>query len=146
MESVFESKTSSSLNKSKDEPPNWFLKLDICRMQKRLKILEVLTTLEERRTRGDLIQYFKINKSLNIVKFIQPNQQMHSINSIGPANSIRGGARHRLTNIIQRENFFANRIVPKWNKLPNEVVVEAISAIEFKNKYDKYVEANSIHN
>jgi hypothetical protein len=116
--------------------------------EKRLKILG-LTTLEERRTRGDLIQYFKINKSLNIVKFIQPNQQMHSINSIGPANSIRG-ARHRLTrqftNIIQRENFFANRIVPKWNKLPNEVVVEAISAIEFKNKYDKYVEANSINN
>jgi hypothetical protein len=117
-------------------------------MKKRLKILEVLTTLEERRTRGDLIQYFKINKSLKIVKFIQPNQQMHSINSTGPANSIRG-ASHRLTrqftNIIQRENFFANRIVPKWNKLPNEVV-EAISAIEFKNKYDKYVEANSIHN
>ena len=115
--------------------------------EKRLKILG-LTTLEERRTRGDLIQYYKINKSINVVKFIQPNQQMHSINSTGPTNSIRGSS-HRLTrqftNIVQRENFFANRIVPVWNKLPKEEV-SAVTVNDFKNKYDKHVEVNSNQN
>jgi ribonuclease P/MRP protein subunit RPP40 len=43
--------------------------------EKRLELLG-LSTLSERRERGDLIQYFKIHNQLNVTEWIQPNQQM----------------------------------------------------------------------
>ena len=38
-----------------------------------------------------------------------------------------------------RKNFFSNRIVNLWNKLPNEVK-QALSVHDFKVRYDKYFE------
>ncbi len=109
--------------------------------EKRLEILS-LSTLSERRERGDLIQYFKIHNQLNVTKWIQPNQQTSSIKVVGPAGGIRGSS-HRLnrqfTNCKQGENFFANRVVPNWKRLPNEVE-SALSVNELKNKYDRYIE------
>ena len=106
---------------------------------KRLSILG-LQTLEERRIRGDLIQYYKIDKSFNKVNWYHPNPQMYSLSTSGPANNLRGH-NHRIarqfTKNNRRENFFSNRIVPHWNKLPNEVV-EANTLNVFKNRIDKY--------
>ncbi len=73
---------------------------------------------------------------------MQPNQQMSSIKAAGPAGGTRGSS-HRLnrqfTNCMQRKNFFTNRVVPNWNRLPNELV-SALSVNQFKNKYDRYIE------
>ena len=106
----------------------------------RLKILD-LTTLEERRKRGDLIQYYKITKGINHVDWFHPNSLTDSLKQDGPASSIRG-MKHRIkrqsTNCPARENFFINRIVPDWNKLPSEII-NAETTNKFKNKYDEFV-------
>ena len=107
----------------------------------RLNILG-LSSLEERRVRGDLIQYYKISQGHNLVDWFQPNSLTNSINQAGPASNIRG-MKHRLkrqfTNCSSRENFFINRIVPFWNELPYEVI-NAVSINSFKNKYDEFIQ------
>ena len=91
---------------------------------KRLSILG-LKTFEERRLRGDLFQYHKIDRSFNKVNWYYPNQRMFSLSSNGPASNLRG-SNHRLsrqfTKNDRREHFFSNRIVPHWNKLPSEAI------------------------
>ena len=39
---------------------------------------------------------------------------------------------------VQRGNFFAQRVVSVWNKLP-EVVVEAVTILSFKKHLDSYM-------
>jgi len=100
-----------------------------------------LTTLEERRIRGDMIQYFKCVKGFNKIEWFNPNTVTSSISLFGPASGIRGN-KHRLNrqfirNFPQRENFFTNRIIPNWNILPEEVV-NARSVNSFKKKYDEF--------
>jgi hypothetical protein len=107
--------------------------------EERLKKLDLLT-LEERRVRGDLIQYFKFYKGFNRISWFHTMVPQHSLRSEGPAGGIRGG-NHRitrqLTKIDARSNFLSNRIVNEWNKLPTEVV-EAITINQFKNRLDKF--------
>jgi hypothetical protein len=79
-----------------------------------------LKTLEERRDRGDMINYFKCENGFNKLNWYHPNKKMYSLNQIGPSGGIRG-QKHRLErqftgNCHQRNNFFINRIIPKWNK------------------------------
>ena len=100
-----------------------------------------LTTLEERRIRGDMIQYFKCINGFNIVNWSKPNLSVNSLNLVRPAGSIIRH-KHRLNrqfirNFPQRENFFVNRIVPYWNELPTQVF-SCKSIDEFKIKYDKF--------
>jgi hypothetical protein len=105
----------------------------------RLKELK-LTTLEERRQRGDAIQFFKLAKEFNKVNWYHPNSATSSVNQDGPAGSVRG-EKHRLyrqftRNCSQRENFFPNRVVPIWNSLP-AITIKSDTVNEFKNNYDK---------
>ncbi len=107
----------------------------------RLKELN-LTTLEERRARGDAIQFFKFDKGFNRVTWYHPNSLTNSTQLAGPAGNIRGH-KHRLSrqftrNCDQREHFFTNRVVPIWNNLPEEVI-NSESVNEFKNRYDKFI-------
>ncbi len=99
-----------------------------------------LTTLEARRERGDLIEFFKIAKNFSIVNWHNPNKLCESISAEGPASGIRG-EKHRLTKqftkIQQREHFLLNRVIDKWNKLPPDVL-NATSKNSFKNKLDKH--------
>ncbi len=74
-----------------------------------------LTTLEQRRKRGDLIQYLKIHHHLNIVNWVKPNQAFPSASTDGPAHSIRGQP-HRLNretvlNCSPRDDFLPNRVL-----------------------------------
>ena len=108
--------------------------------EERLKILG-LTTLEERRIRGDMIQYYKCLNGYNKIDWFNPNTIVSSVSLNGPASSIRGN-KHRLNrqfirNFPQRENFFTNRIVPYWNDLPS-VVIDSKSINSFKANYDKF--------
>ncbi|XP_065645807.1 uncharacterized protein LOC136076261 [Hydra vulgaris] len=99
-----------------------------------------LSTLAERRTRGDVIQFFKIYKKLNVVNWQQKTNQASALLCDGPAGHLRG-AKHKieqeLTKNTQRHNFFINRVVSSWNTLPASVVASN-SVNEFKNNYDKW--------
>ena len=98
-----------------------------------------LTTLVERRERGDAIQFFKFNIGINTINWQHPIGQKIRGNTDGPASSVRG-IEHRLTsestNCRARANFFGNRVVSIWNKTPKELW-QAKSVNGFKNAYDK---------
>ena len=58
----------------------------------RLSVLG-LTTLEERRIRGDLIQLFKIKNGFNNVNWVRSPTLCSSLSQSGPAQGIRGHKR-----------------------------------------------------
>jgi len=93
-----------------------------------------LTTLEQRRLRGDLILTYKLltNKmEVDASQFFQPRNDTHNT---------RG---HRLKLFVPsvrtcvRRNSFSQRILEHWNKLPSEVV-DADSVNTFKNLLDRH--------
>ena len=93
-----------------------------------------LTTLEERRKRGDAIETYKL---LNGLENIESDQFFKVIRE-GPSTHTRG---HPLKLELQqvrtekRRNFFSIRTAKSWNKLPGDVVT-AENLNSFKNKYD----------
>ena len=92
-----------------------------------------LTSLEERRIRGDLIETFKMVKDLNNVNY---TKFFHlSANNKTRGNSLKLEKKQCNNNI--RQSFFSQRIVNEWNKLPEEVVA-AESVNSFKNRLDKW--------
>ena len=103
-----------------------------------------LTTLEVRRERGDLIQFFKILKGLNTVNWHCGIQTSSALNLEGPCSSVRG-EKHRvtpqLTKCDKRKMFISNRVAASWNKLPADIVASN-SVNQFKNRYDIYSAKN----
>ena len=112
-----------------------------------------LTTLEQRRARGDLIEFYKYTNELNLINLLLQPQPAHSRNNDGPAS---GRICKQFTKVTQRDMFFSNRVVDQWNALPNDVVT-AKSLNIFQNKLDNYYkirttrthsfhsESNSLH-
>jgi len=100
--------------------------------EKRLKYTG-LTTLTDRRIRGDMIEVFKILKGFSKVKY--SNWFKLAV------NGRTRGHKYKLiksrSRLDIRKNFFSQRVINEWNNLPNEVV-EAESINTFKNRYDKY--------
>ena len=96
-----------------------------------------LTSLTERRVRGDLIQKFKIEKQLDEV-----NWSFEPIT--GPARSgHRGKLRRELVkNCDQRYYFFNNRIASARNDLTNETI-SAPTVNSFKNRLDVFITGNA---
>jgi ribonuclease P/MRP protein subunit RPP40 len=93
----------------------------------RLQILG-LTTLSDRRKRGDLIQMFKIVHGYETVTWEKP-LELRAKNSLNYNREI--------TKTEARHNFFTNRIANEWNKLPEDVIL-AKSVNSFKAKLDKW--------
>src|SRR5437867_8651792 len=94
-----------------------------------------LTTLEERRTRGDLIEVFKMIKGLNKSDYTR-------FFTLAQNNRTRGHALKIIKNrsrVNVRKNFYSQRIVNDWNAL-SVMVVDSESVNNFKNNYDKYVD------
>ena len=98
-----------------------------------------LTSLEDRRTRGDLIQVFKLVKGLDrldVLRFFQ-----------FASNNITRGHRYKLiknrSKLDVRKYFFSQRIVDRWNGLP-AFVVEAETLNTFKNRLDKFLEQDEL--
>jgi hypothetical protein len=99
-----------------------------------------LTTLEDRRTRGDAIQLFKCTKRMNMVEFIH---KWHSQNEhIAPAAPAANTRRNhwllkQKLNLQQRNKFFTNRAVDVWNSLP--ISTHSSKTVNsFKNSYDRH--------
>lgn len=91
-----------------------------------------LTSLSIRRDRGDMIQKFKIDNNLDVIRWVSP-----------PLMVSRGNRRPKLRreivkNCNQRHNFFINRIVNNWNNLPDDVI-DAMDVNDFKNRLDKHL-------
>ena len=119
--------------------------------EKRLELLK-LTNLKERRTRGDLIQSFKVFKEIDNIRWIENIKTRPSSQTTGPASGLRG---HKLRveresftarlqndfchNVRIRHYFFTNRVAPFWNSLPEEVI-NSQTLNSFKNALDKQTE------
>jgi hypothetical protein len=109
-----------------------------------------LEKLETRRSRGDLVQFFKFFWGIEEVDWHCPLQSLSSTRP-GLGVETRGGS-HRMrrqhfgskqTNdnrgaVTIRHNFFLNRIVNYWNRLPEDVVA-ARSVDAFKARLDRWL-------
>ena len=104
----------------------------------RLKALG-LTTLEDRRVRGDMIEVYKLLHGLTNVDY----RQFFRVIPPGPY-STRG---HHLKLVRphvrteRRKHFFSVQVVRSWNDLPAEVV-NSPNLNVFKSNYDKHVRSN----
>lgn len=98
----------------------------------RLKITG-LVTLEQRRDRGDMIEVYKILTGKNKTDYRKYFTLSNHKRTRGHVYKLSKN-RSRLE---IRKNFFSQRVVNKWNGLPDEVV-NATSVNSFKNLYDKY--------
>ena len=118
--------------------------------ESRLANLE-LTSLEARRDRGDLIQFYKIAKGRNKVNWHCDIQLSQSLSNEGPSKGVRGES-HRitpqLTKCEKRKQFISKRVTKLWNKLPAEIVGSKTTN-EFKNKFymhsNRQSSSNSYH-
>ena len=98
----------------------------------RLKELGLIS-LETRQTRGDLIQVFKLIKGVDNVDYREFFQLANNSRTRGHSFKI---VKFR-SRLEIRRNFFSQRVVNIWNRLPL-CVVEAESVNAFKNRLDNY--------
>ena len=106
-----------------------------------------LTTLKERRNRGDLIETFKTIKGFNKVqRDLWFEMQSGDGNRPTRANSqVKDGNVERKSEIIVKEraaldlrqNFYTMRVVREWNGIPEDVKNEK-TVNGFKNALDKW--------
>jgi len=101
--------------------------------EQRLRHLE-LTTLRERRIRGDLIETFKIitgKESVDRSQFFQLSTCEYQLRGHTMKLS------KQRTSLDVRKYSFSQRVVQEWNKLSQDVV-EATSVNQFNNRFDKF--------
>ena len=104
--------------------------------EERLRIIG-LTTLEDRRIRGDLIEVFKIMhgfENLERKKFFKLSSEVDSRDTRGHKYKIWTPRRKSLT----RRQFFDIRVINNWNSLP-PWVVESGSVLNFKVNLDVHI-------
>ena len=108
-----------------------------------------LSTLRERRKRGDLIEAFKVIKGHNNVNRDEWFD-LRSRDESRPTRSnttIEDGQEIRKKDVIYeprsqrdtRKNFYTVRVSKMWNDLP-EKIKDANSVNAFKNMYDKWMQ------
>ena len=97
-----------------------------------------IPTLEERRKRGDLINYFKITNGLNKVEWFNPNRLSVDRKLTTQLRGKEHSVIRQFTHIPARDHFLSNRIVEDWNNLP-ENIVKAKKTNNFKNKLDTFL-------
>ena len=111
--------------------------------EERLKIWN-LTTLKERRTRGDLIQMYKVRNELEDIRWFRgPQLAPHTNNRSESHNNyrlLRENFPSRACNdfrhfVSVRHEFFVNRVVDRWNKLSNFQIL-APNLDSFKARID----------
>ena len=95
-----------------------------------------MTTLSERRQRGDMIQLYKIFNGIDKLETsktiaVQQNQ----------TRGHRFKYQKKITKQVHRENFFFNRSANLWNNLPSEVV-NAETVNSFKAGLECWMSSN----
>ena len=112
-----------------------------------------LTTLKQRRERGDLIEVYKVMKGFTRVNKhhwfnIQRPEESRSTRRNA---SITVQGEYRRDDMISKEHvrleirkhFFTIRVVNRWNELPNEIRKQT-SVNSFKNSLDRWLGQNPI--
>ena len=99
--------------------------------EERLKKLK-LPKLKYRRTRGDMIEAYKLTSGIYDKSL--PNLLTYNTSSVTRGHN-KKLAIQRCNKII-RSNFFTQRIAPIWNNLPNSVV-NAPTIQTFESRLDK---------
>lgn len=101
--------------------------------EERLAILD-LTTLRERRTRGDLIETYKILNG-------HYKCNLRGIYHISQNTNLRGHdqklAKEKCNKLLRR-NFLTNRVVYHWNRLSTDTI-NSTSKNQFKNRLDQEI-------
>jgi len=104
--------------------------------QERLKSLD-LPTLKYRRSRGDMIECYKL---MNGLYDVQVSKILTKRSEVITTDRAKRGHKHMLyaekTNKSIRKHFFSQRVVPLWNSLPDNVI-ESDNLNTFKNSLDK---------
>ena len=90
-----------------------------------------LWSLEDRRTRADLTEVYKIIHGLSTVRFITFFELSHNERTRG--HSLKLHKKRVMTDLHLRQHFFSDRIVNKWKTL-SEDIVSASSLNNFKGK------------
>ena len=111
-----------------------------------------LTTLNDRRIRGDLIEMYKVVNEQEQIEWVNFPKLRSNLEITGPAMGVRGNSRRirresfksKFRNnfahsVTVRHNFFLNRTAPIWNELP-EILVSSSSLNSFKSSLDKHFE------
>ena len=97
-----------------------------------------LTTLEDRRVRGDCIETFKMLKGITRV---DPSTWFTRISRTDGAQTRLSSdplaLQSRMSRLDLRKNFFSVRLPPIWNSLPLSIR-QSKSINEFKNSYDRF--------
>ncbi len=102
--------------------------------EERLKRLK-LYSLERRRMRGDLIETYKLLTGKEDIDYRQFFQKAET-------GQLRGNSMKLYKKNVKlelRRNFFSQRVVEKWNMLPEDIV-SAPSITSFKKKLDVWME------
>jgi len=96
-----------------------------------------LMQLEQRRTRGDVIQFFKLMRGADKVRW-------HSGLLWAPTREIKRPQLRReiFRACLPRYHFFTNRIASSWNSLPDDVV-KSSNVNELKAKFDAFSEKHN---
>ena len=100
-----------------------------------------MTTLSERRKRGDAIQCYRIMKGIDDVEarnWFQEVTDVHNRCTRGSRNQNLYKAKARLD---LRSNFFSLRACDAWNQIPLYIKNSANLNI-FKNNYDEWMSIN----
>ena len=86
-----------------------------------------LTSLETRRIRGDLIQFFKIANKIDTVEL--------DLKTSARERTKATYIREIVKNCDERHNFFSNRVVNAWNDLPPSVTnIKRVSNMHLQTK------------
>ena len=102
----------------------------------RLTILDI-DSLEQRRIKYDLINLFKIYYKIIDVEFDDlfiKNSSVSNYNTRGHNHKI---FLPRYSGSTTRHNFYCNRIIPIWNKLPQHIV-NSVNLPQFKSNLNKF--------
>ena len=110
-----------------------------------------LTTLSQRRLRGDMIETFKTMKGVNRVRREEwfEIQEDEARPTRSNATVVDGEAVRRRdvivpqrTNLEIRKHFFTIRVAEEWNRLP-DAVKASTTVNAFKNAYDSWKKHNT---
>ena len=100
-----------------------------------------LTTLEERRDRGDMIETYKImtgKVDVQLGTWFTPLVSREGAASTRETSGYLNLARREAKSAL-RQNQFSYRVVTRWNSLPNQVKNQD-TLDNFKNAYDNYMQ------
>ena len=95
-----------------------------------------LTSLTERRLRGDLIQTFKFIKGIDKSNMciVKPTAQRYSQRLYNNFHFNR----EKVTKSTPRHHFLPNRTAEVWSSLPQSIV-DSTNVNQFKNRLDNYL-------